>query len=203
MFFMIGLPEQTPSSALESANYTRRLYAQNNNDHRLMVYTSPLAPFLDPGSFAFENPEKFGYRLFARTLEDHRARLESPNWKDVLSYETVNLNRDQIVQASYDAADRLNDVRVEVGLMTMEELKEREARSMDARQLLAEVDMAMSIKDLREREDTLARLKQRGEDLMESTICQKRDLEWDSHSVFRSIPRVMYSLVFRRRTRSG
>ena len=130
MFFMIGLPEQTPSSALESANYTRRLYAQNNNDHRLMVYTSPLAPFLDPGSFAFENPEKYGYRLFARTLEDHRARLESPNWKDVLSYETVYLNRDQIVQASYDAADRLNDVRVEVGLMTVEELKEREARSM-------------------------------------------------------------------------
>jgi hypothetical protein len=63
--------------------------------------------------------------------------------------------------------------------------------------------MAMSIKDLREREDTLARLKQRGEDLMESTICQKRDLEWDSRSVFRSIPRVVYSLVFRRRTRSG
>lgn len=203
MFFMIGLPEQTTMSAIESADYTLKLYSQNNNDHRLMVYTSPLAPFLDPGSFAFEDPEKFGYRLFARTLEDHRARLENPNWKDVLSYETSNLTRDQIVQASYDAADRLNDVRVEVGLMTAEELKERRERSMDARQLMNEVDMAMRIKDAKERENTLAMLKQRGEDLMESTICQKRDLEWDSHSVFRSIPKVMYSLVFRRRTRSG
>jgi B12-binding domain/radical SAM domain protein len=203
MFFMIGLPEQTTMSAIESADYTRKLYSQNNNDHRLMVYTSPLAPFLDPGSFAFENPEKYGYRLFARTLEDHRARLENPNWKDVLSYETSNLTRDQIVQASYDAADRLNDVRVEVGLMTAEELKERQKRSMDARFLMSEVDTAMRITDAVERENTLAMLKQRGEDLMESTICQKRDLEWDSHSVFRSIPRAMYSLVFRRRTRSG
>jgi B12-binding domain/radical SAM domain protein len=202
MFFMIGLPEQTPASAIESAEYTRKLYAQNNNDHRLLVYTSPLAPFLDPGSFAFENPEKYGYRLFARTLEEHRARLESPNWRDVLSYETVNLDRDQIVQASYDAADRLNDVRVEVGLMTAEELKVREARSKDARQLMREVDAAMKIKDLRERDDTLSRLKQRGEDLMESTICQKRDLEWDSHSVFHSIPKAMWALVFRRRTKS-
>ncbi|MDW5561993.1 MAG: TIGR04190 family B12-binding domain/radical SAM domain protein [Methanomassiliicoccus sp.] len=203
MFFMIGLPEQTPSSAIESANYTRKLYAQNGNDHRLLIYTSPLAPFLDPGSFAFENPGKFGYRLFARTLEEHRARLENPNWRDVLSYETVNLTRDQIVQASYDAADLLNQVRVEVGLMTAEELKEREARSMDARQLMGEVDLAMELKDRNEREATLARLKQRGDDLMESTICQKRDLEWDSPSVFRSIPKVMYSLVFRRRPRSG
>lgn len=202
MFFMIGLPEQTPSSAIESADYTRKLYSQNHNDHRLLVYTSPLAPFLDPGSFAFEDPGKYGYRLFARTLEEHRSRLESPNWKDVLSYETSNLTRDQIVQASYDAADRLNGVRVEVGLMTAEELKTREARSMDARRLMKEVEMATRLKDPREREDTLARLKQRGEELMESTICQKRDLEWDSRSVFRSIPRVVYSLVFRRRARS-
>jgi B12-binding domain/radical SAM domain protein len=203
MFFMIGLPEQTPASAIDSADYTRKLYAQNGNDHRLLVYTSPLAPFLDPGSFAFENPERYGYRLFARTLEEHRARLESPNWKDVLSYETLNLDRDQIVQASYDAADRLNEVRVEVGLMTAEETRIRDERSRDARQLMAEVDAAARISDDREREDVLAKLKQKGEDLMESTICQKRDLEWDSPSVYRSIPRVMYSLVFRRRPRSG
>ena len=35
--------------------------------------TSPMAPFLDVGSMAFDNPEKFGYKLRARTLEEHRA----------------------------------------------------------------------------------------------------------------------------------
>jgi hypothetical protein len=200
---MIGLPEQTPASALESADYTKRLYAENGNDRRLFVYTSPQAPFLDPGSIAFENPEKYGYRLFARTLEEHRARLANPNWRDVLSYETVHMTREQIVETSYDAADRLNQVRVEVGLMSAEELKVREERSHDARLLMKEVDLAMALKDPAERAESMAKLKLRGDELMESTICQKRELEWDSPSVFRSLPKVVFGLMFRRKPRSG
>ena len=202
MFFMIGLPEQTPASAVESADYTRRLYAENGNDRRLFVFTSPLAPFLDPGSFAFENPEKYGYRLFARTLEEHRVRLVNPNWRDVLSYETKYMTREQIVGTSYDAADRLNRVRVEVGLMTAEDLRSREERSHNARQLMKEVDQAMAVKDPAERAVMMARLKQRGDELMESTICQKRELEWDTPSVFRNLPRTLFALMFRRKPRS-
>ncbi len=194
MFFMIGLPEQTRESALGSAEYTHKLYRQNGNDERLVVYTSPLAPFLDPGSIAFENPEKFGYRLFAHTLEEHRARLSFPNWKDVLSYETVWMTRDEIAETSYDAADRLSDVRVEVGLMTKEERRVRAERSHEARNLLREVDAAMTLPE-RERKEQLEQLKRRGEELMESTICQKRELEWDAPSILRSIPRVALSLL--------
>ena len=202
MFFMIGLPEQTYGSALGSADFTRKLYADNGNDERLFVYTSPLAPFLDPGSFAFEDPGRYGYRLFAHTLEEHRVRLAHPNWRDVLSYETVNMTRDQIVEASYEAADRLNQVRAEVGLMSKEELAARQQRSLDARDLMREVDQAMKLKDGTERKERLATLKHRADELMESTICQKRELEWDSPSVMRSVPRVIRSLVFKRRDRS-
>ena len=203
MFFMIGLPEQTYASALESADYTRKLYSQNGNDPRLLVYTSPLAPFLDPGSFAFEDPGKYGYRLFARTLEEHRARLDDPDWRRVLSYETVNMSRETIGEASYDAADLLNRVRADVGLITAEELKAREERSREARQLMAEVEAAMGLSDLIARTAALAELKHRGDELMESTICQKRELEWDTPGVLRSLPRVIRSLVFKRRPRSN
>lgn len=203
MFFMIGLPEQTPASAVESAEYTRKLYGQNNNDHRLFVYTSPLAPFLDPGSMAFEDPARYGYRLFARTLEEHRARLDNPDWRMVLSYETVNMTREVIGEVSYEAAERLNQVRAEVGLLTAEELKERQERTLDARRLMAEVEAAMSIEDLPRRQEAMAQLKLRGDHLMESTICHKRELEWDTPSVFRSLPRVAVTLLFRRRPRSG
>lgn len=203
MFFMIGLPEQTPASALGSADFTRKLYADNNNDGRLFVYTSPLAPFLDPGSFAFENPEKYGYRLFARTLEEHRLRLANPNWRDVLSYETVHMTRGQIVETSYEAADRLNQVRVEAGLMTEEELRARQERSQNARQLMTEVDQAMAVHDMEERRERLAYLKIKADELMESTICQKRELEWDTPGVLRSMPRVIRSLVWKKKSRSG
>ncbi len=194
MFFMIGLPEQTRESALGSADYTRRLYQQNGNDPRLAVYTSPLAPFLDPGSIAFENPEKFGYRLFARTLEEHRARLPSPNWKDVLSYETKWMSRDVIAETSYDAADRLSDVKRDVGLMTDEEHLLRSQRSKEARRLLVEVDAAMTLPES-ERKEVLVQLKRRGEELMESTICQKRDLVWDAPTILRSVPRAALGML--------
>jgi len=194
IFFMIGLPEQTRESAIGSADYTLRLYQQNGNDPRLAVFTSPLAPFLDPGSIAFENPERFGYWLFARTLEEHRARLPSPNWKDVLSYETIWMTRDMIAETSYDAADRLNDVRRDVGLMTEEEHLLRSQRSKEARKLLVEVDAAMKLPE-GERKEVMADLKRRGEELMESTICQKRDLVWDSPTILRSIPRAAMGIL--------
>jgi hypothetical protein len=30
---------------------------------------------------------------------------------------------------------------------------------------------------------------------MESTICRKSDLEWESHGILKSVPRAMFSLV--------
>ena len=203
MFFMIGLPRQDKQSALDSARYSKRLYSLVDNDPRLFVFTSPLAPFLDPGSYAFENADEVGYRLFARTLEEHRARLTSPSWKYVLSYETKWMTRDDIVDASYDAADILNRTRSECGLIGPEELAARIERTSMARNMMHDIDLALAIKDTEERQIALDKLRQKGEELMESTICQKRDLEWESSSIFKSVPRAMLGLArSKRRKRS-
>jgi len=202
LFFMIGLPRQTAQSALESAAYSRHLYSLTGNDARLFVFTSPLAPFLDPGSAAFENPGKLGYRLFARTLEDHRRRLLSPSWKYVLSYETEWMTRDDIVDASYEAADILNRCRCECGLIEVGDLETRLERTEMAREMMQDIDLAVAIIDEPERRRELDRLRQKGHALMDSTICQKRDLEWESSSVLRSVPRAMFGLV-RPRKRKG
>jgi len=100
---------------------------------------------------------------------------------------------------SYDAADLLNHAKADAGLMTLEEVRARKRRSDEARALLAEVDRANRIESIEERKEALAAIKQRGMELMESTICQKRELEWDSPGVLRSTPRVMRSLLFKRR----
>jgi hypothetical protein len=195
LFFMIGLPRQDKKSALDSARYSKRLYSLVNNDPRLFVFTSPLAPFLDPGSYAFENADEVGYHLFARTLEEHRARLTSPSWKHVLSYETKWMTRDDIVDASYDAADILNQTRSECGLIGSDELAVRIERTAMAREMMREIDLAITIKDASKRQAAFDVLRQKGEELMESTICQKRDLEWDSSSIFKSVPRAMLGLA--------
>ncbi|MDD1770485.1 MAG: TIGR04190 family B12-binding domain/radical SAM domain protein [Methanomassiliicoccales archaeon] len=199
VFFMIGLPKQTKTSALESAMYSRHLYGLVDNDPRLFVFSSPLAPFIDPGSYAFENPEKAGYTLFARTLEEHRIRLASPSWKYVLSYETKWMSRDEIVDATYDAADILNDVRFECGLIDEAARKERAERTAMARDLLAEVDRIVAVGDQGERALRMAALKERCNELMESTICAKRDLEWQTPGLYKSLPRALVGLMKRKK----
>jgi B12-binding domain/radical SAM domain protein len=195
LFFMIGLSGQTKRSALDSAAYAKRMYDITGNDKRLFIFTSPLAPFLDPGSIAFEDPERLGYISLARTLEEHRVRLTNPSWKHVLSYETRWMTRDDIAEASYDAADILNRVRNECGLITDDELTERSCRSDNARTMMHRIDDVLALPDEAERKKAFIALKQRSEELMSSTICQKGDLEWSGGSIIKSAPRAILGMI--------
>jgi len=65
---------------------------------------------LDPGSRAFEE-SRFGYTTFCRTLEEHRQAFLHEGWHQILSYETDGMTRDEIVHATYDVAERLNDLK--------------------------------------------------------------------------------------------
>ncbi|QLH74614.1 MAG: TIGR04190 family B12-binding domain/radical SAM domain protein [Methanomassiliicoccales archaeon] len=201
IFFMIGLPQQTRISALDSARYAKRLYDVVSNDTRLFVYTSPLAPFLDPGSIAFENADKLGYISLARTLEEHRRRLLSPSWKYVLSYETRWMIRDDIAEVSYDAADILNEVRHECGLIDARELEDRKCRTAAAREMMRRIDEVVAIEDERMKKEALMSLKKSSEELMNSTICQKGDLEWNAGSVIKSAPRAVLGMIRGRKRR--
>jgi len=195
LFFMIGLPGQDRDNALETSEYCRHLFEILENDIRLVPYSAPLAPFLDPGSLAFESPGNHGYKLLAHTLEEHRVRLTNPSWKHVLSYETEWMNREQIAEASYDAADRLNDVRWEFGQMSEIEHLDRRRRTQMARELMRDLDQVLEIKDAGRRETELAELRERGIELMESTICQKRELEWRTGRVLLNAPRVVMGIL--------
>jgi B12-binding domain/radical SAM domain protein len=112
VFFMIGLPRQAPDSVMATIDYCDHLFQRFKGDKRLSLFISPLAPFLDPGSIAFESPQRFGYTVLFRSLEEHRQALISPSWKYSLNYETKWLSRQQLVDVSYEAIRRLNRLRV-------------------------------------------------------------------------------------------
>ncbi len=116
VFFMVGLPHQTYADALGIADYAEHLIERFGADTRLRTYVAPLAPFLDPGSRAFEHPE-LGVSLFCRTLEDHRQACLQNGWPRVLSYETDAMTRAQIAAATYDVAGRLNAIKHARGLI--------------------------------------------------------------------------------------
>jgi B12-binding domain/radical SAM domain protein len=121
IFFMVGLPKQTYSSVLETTNYAERLLAAHGADGRLHPFIGPMAPFVDPGSRAFEQPDRLGYRIFHRTLEEHRRALVEPSWQFTLNYETNWMSRREIVQSTYEAGLRFNHLKVEYGLVDKQE----------------------------------------------------------------------------------
>jgi len=115
IYFMVGLPEQTPESVSRTLDYCEHLYKKFKADKRLLLFIGPLSPFLDPGSPAFENPESHGYKVIHRTLAEHRRALARPDWKDTLNYETRWMSRQQIVDATYNAISRLTRLKAKYG----------------------------------------------------------------------------------------
>lgn len=109
LFYMIGLPGQTAANVMEMVDAIEQLFIRF--DRRLSAFITPMAPFVDPGSDGFSEAESHGYRLRARTLAEHRALLETEEWESMLNYETEWMTRAEIVEATYAAAERLNELK--------------------------------------------------------------------------------------------
>ena len=178
VFFMIGLPQQTRRSVLETIEYCDRLFRLF--DRRLACFISPMGPFIDPGSRGFEHPERFGYRLFAHTLEEHRQLLLQPTWERILNYETDWMTRKDLVDATYDAAERLNELKRRHGRVSARSAHSVAREIQAARRLRERLDAAMDHAEAseasRQIEGEIARFST-------STVCDKRELFWPRHLV--------------------
>jgi B12-binding domain/radical SAM domain protein len=195
LFYMTGLPLQTRESALDSAKASKKLWRLVGRDDNLFIYNAPFAPFVDPGSRVFEEPDKWGYRFFARTLEEHKKLLENPSWKHVLSYETKWMDRDMIAETSYDAAIELAAMEYESSRISEDVFRQRKERTETARSLMHRIDEIMAIPDGKDREDRLWEIKAEGVNLMNSTVCDKNNLDWKAGSVWKNAPRVISGLI--------
>jgi B12-binding domain/radical SAM domain protein len=139
LFFMTGLSGQTQDGARATVGYCRQLIERFGADPRLQFYVAPLGPFLDPGSRAFEQPA-LGYRRRFSTLEEHRRALLGPTWREMLSYETNWMTRDEIVAVTYEVGGALNDLKFEAGLIDQVTHATVEAHFEMARRVFPEVD---------------------------------------------------------------
>jgi len=186
IFFMTGIPKQTYENAVASIDYCRHLLEKFNGDNRLALFIAPLAPFLDPGSLAYENPETYGYKKYCHTLEDHRRALMQPSWKHILSFETDSMTRDEIVAATYEAAYRLNELKREFNLIEQDVYESVRYRIQTARQVMKEIDNIVAMPDEAQRKQALETLKAKVQQLNRHTICGKDELKWPIHKRFTS-----------------
>ncbi|MBC8458806.1 MAG: TIGR04190 family B12-binding domain/radical SAM domain protein [Deltaproteobacteria bacterium] len=178
VFFMIGLPQQTYQSVMETVDYCQHLLETYGK--RVVPFIFPLAPFLDPGSIAYENPEKFGYRILFKTLEEHRQAISSPSWKYALNYETEWMSRDEIVDSTYQAGLRLNKVKAKCGLIDENSFRETERKIQLAIDIIKKIDRIQEIDDSETKREKLMQLKSQIDITNNSTINEKRNLKWPS-----------------------
>ncbi len=207
LFFMIGLAKQTYQTVMGTVEYCDHLLRRFNKPagrtrstydgqpSYVHPFISPLAPFLDPGSLAFEQPEAHGYRLFHRSLEEHRQALLQPSWKYVLNYETEWMNRDEIVASTYQAGLRLNSIKARHGLVDRQRAEAVEKRIRKAMMLIKQIDDIVSIPDQRRREKLLTALKPQVDAANLSTVCDKRELELPLGWLKLDIPRAALLLL--------
>ncbi|GAF73232.1 unnamed protein product, partial [marine sediment metagenome] len=166
-----------------------------NGSAKIHPYISPLAPFLDPGSLAFEDPQKYGYRLFYKTLEEHRQALLQPSWKYMLNYETKWMSRDELVNSTYDAAFELNRLKAKYGLLKQKEAEKIEVRIKEAKELIRRIDEIVSIQDKKLQEQKMVELTNRFDQLGSSTICGKKELRWPARLVRFNLLKVLQAAL--------
>ncbi|MEM0161206.1 MAG: TIGR04190 family B12-binding domain/radical SAM domain protein [Thermoplasmata archaeon] len=167
LFFSVGIPGQSVSDVDNDVEYVKKLYAKFPKN--LSTFISPISPFVDPGSLAFEKSELYGLKIKAKTLKDHYNLLNSNDtWIDFLNYETDKMTKNDIAYATYKSALELVKLRAEKGAIVDDNLKGR------IEEQLKELDQ---------------NILKRGR-YMGPIIFEKDDLVWSKKSVVRNMHNV-------------
>lgn len=178
LFFMVGIPGQTYESAVENIKFCETIHLACQKDPRIFYFVAPLAPFLDPASPAFEHPEIHGYKKLCQTLEDHRKAITQPSWKHMLSYETKDMTREDIVEATYEAAQQLNEFKLKYQLIDLAGYQDIKGKIEKSRAYIVKIDQILALPTEKQTEE-LAKLAKEIEELNYYSICGKNELKWE------------------------
>lgn len=115
LYYMVGLPLQDPENVKVIGEFFEKTYKISKG--KIDSFVAPLAPFVDPGSIAYFYPERVGYKLLAKTFEEHRKLLLADKWYLMLNYETKWMTRRQIAEATYNACELLATSKYKLGII--------------------------------------------------------------------------------------
>ncbi len=178
LYFMTGLPLQTGESVMQTVEFCRKLYEDLGWDKRFMPFISPMAPFIDPGSRAFENPEEFGYKITKRTLAEHIGAITQLSWKHILNYESRFLSKDEMVRTTYDCALGLNALKGRAKSISKKTMIENEKRILAAKEIMSEIDRIASEDKNFKNSENIKYIRDKAMKYSLSTVCDKKELEF-------------------------
>ncbi|HVP23802.1 MAG TPA: radical SAM protein [Conexivisphaerales archaeon] len=165
VFFMLGLADETPETMAETWKLWERISSMDDHGGSpgrpgSVSYAFGPMILLDPGSLAFDFPEKYGYRLLARNLTEYVEAMELPSWHQWISYETRNLDRSSMARLMIDSIAHSVDTRERHGVYSrVRAAKERLRQVTSSRWAMGQVDTAMKAQSEPEREAALAAIR--------------------------------------------
>ena len=157
VWYFIGMPEQDEASVMATVDYCERLLKRFKG-RQVTPLLCPMIPFLDPASTFFEHPDQHGYRVFYRSVEEHRRGMERASLINRTNYETRWLSREQLVGVGYQAVRMLAELKAEYNALPRSFVKEITAKIDDALEMVWAVHAADCLPDARSRAAALKEL---------------------------------------------
>ena len=146
LWYFVGMPEQDAASVAGTVAYCQRLMDKFRG-RAVNPMICPMMPFLDPASRFFEEPEAHGYRLFARSAEDHRRLMIRASPVNRMNYETRWLDRGSIFELGLQAIRDVMRAKASHGIFPGPRVEQFAARIDDAVEFTRAVTEAEDVAD--------------------------------------------------------
>jgi len=169
-FFFLGvLAQETTETLSDTVKLWERLLSFKKG--WINVEYGPMV-ILDPGSIAFNNPEREGYVIKNKTISSYYEAASKPTWVDWLNYETQNFNVEDMKKVILKIVEQLIKLKLK-HKRTGEKLADIELKNLAFNKfVLEEIDNLNQTANYDEKENRLKELKEIEKDplLFESYI---------------------------------
>jgi B12-binding domain/radical SAM domain protein len=115
--------------------------------------------FLDPGSPAFDFPERYGYKLIFRNLEEYINGRSGPSWHQWLNYETNLLSKNALIELILESIEYSIHQREKYGVYNNLQATKEILKARTDMIAVGPVNRIMELEDREERESRLKSLR--------------------------------------------
>jgi hypothetical protein len=117
--------------------------------------------------------------------------MKQPSWKNMLSYETNKMTREDIVRATYDSALKLSEFKYRNGIITKDVHEEVANKIGQSVKFLKRIDEIAHLPAEKQKLE-MAKIKEEVEKINRHSICGKNELKWEVKKLFADIPSLTY-----------
>jgi B12-binding domain/radical SAM domain protein len=162
-FFSVGLAGETEAEMQETWEFWARLDQMDHEarskgyfgdiEENVPIGGQILGPIvLDPGSQAFDTPEKYGFKLLYKNFEEYLEGLSQPSWHQWLNYETELRNKDSILEMILQSTEFTIDQREKHGFFGPQEAYYERCCVEAERVIVKELDRIKNLDNAKERD---------------------------------------------------